>query len=271
VTSGRIDVLRQVLEQGVGTDVVVDIHSSGARTGIRSHFAGLTLNQGPICIVTPSGLQRHRVAVHFGKFSSECIAQMQRATSERKVVAQALVADVAATHEVVMQPAQSLDSWEINGPDFALEVTVRKVISPASEEALVQTAKTVMVPLMAAMAELIGYDEAMEETPEVEGDIVQATILRRERSRRSRLLCLSIHGNQCAACGLKPSDRYGDAGNIIEVHHLEPVSMLSAPRPYDPREDLVPLCPNCHRAVHTRRPVPYTVEELRGRLSRELH
>lgn len=269
MTSGRIDVLRQVLEQGVGADVVVDAHSSGRRTGLRSHFVGLTLNQGPVCTVTPSGLQRHLVAVHFGRFSSECIAQMQGASDERKAVARALVANVAASYEVVLRPEQSLASWEISGPDFVLEVTVRKVTSPTSEQALAQTAKAVMVPLMAAMAELIGYDEAEECVYDVEGNITQATIHKRERSSRNRLLCLSVHGHQCAACGLRPPDYYGDAGDIIEVHHLEPVSMLSAPRPYNPREDLVPLCPNCHRAVHARRPVPYTPEEIRERIFRE--
>ncbi|MOA48213.1 HNH endonuclease [compost metagenome] len=65
------------------------------------------------------------------------------------------------------------------------------------------------------------------------------------------------------ACGLEPRLEYGEAGSIIEVHHLEPLALLKEPRPYDPRADLVPLCPSCHRAVHTRRPIPFSIEELR--------
>jgi 5-methylcytosine-specific restriction protein A len=64
-------------------------------------------------------------------------------------------------------------------------------------------------------------------------------------------------------CGLEPRRVYGEAGSIIEVHHLEPVSSLVEPRPYDPRTDLVPLCPTCHRALHTRRPIPLSIEELK--------
>jgi len=123
-----------------------------------------------------------------------------------------------------------------------------------------------MVPLMAAMAELIGYQDAEPEEYDEEGRITESLIRRRERSARNRLLCLSIHGHRCAVCGLEPEGLYGDAGSIIEVHHLEPVSLLAEPRPYDPAADLVPLCPNCHRAAHTRRPIPWTVEDLRGKL-----
>jgi 5-methylcytosine-specific restriction protein A len=118
------------------------------------------------------------------------------------------------------------------------------------------------------MAELIGYDSiedvANPYAPEAEGAILQSVVLRRERNPRNRLLCLRIHGNCCKACRLKPGSVYGEAGSIIEVHHLEPLANLSVPRTYDPQTHLVPLCPNCHRAVHTRRPVPYTLAELQS-------
>ena len=72
----------------------------------------------------------------------------------------------------------------------------------------------------------------------------------------------------CAVCRTDPRDVYGDAGGIIEVHHLEPLALLSSPRPYDPVSDLVPLCPCCHRAVHTKRPVPHTPDELAAMMRR---
>ncbi len=125
---------------------------------------------------------------------------------------------------------------------------------------------------MAAMAELIGYDVVEEdpekaEVPAFEGAILESVVRRRERNPRNRLLCIRFHGEKCCACGLEPKLRYGDlAGAIIEVHHLEALSLLAEPRPYVPVADLVPLCPNCHRAVHTRRPVPLPVEELKSLL-----
>ncbi|WP_310621270.1 HNH endonuclease [Flexibacterium corallicola] len=124
------------------------------------------------------------------------------------------------------------------------------------------------------MAELIGYDAVEDSTasevPDVEGALSRAIVSRRERNPRNRLLCLRIHGSECRACGLNPEDSYRDAGSIIEVHHLEPISMLDRPRPYDPEKDLVPLCPNCHRAVHTRRPWPLSLDELAVKMG-EVH
>lgn len=264
----RVDLLREVLEQGIGADIVVETDSSGLRTGLRSYFAGLTPNQGPVCTITPSGLRRHSVTVRFGKFSNPCIAQMQAASEERRLVARALVHEVARVNELALLPEQQLDAWFITGPAFAIEVVVRDVRDHASAEAVARTANEVMVPLMAAMAELIGYDEAEGTAGDIEGNIVEGLVRRRERSPRNRLLCLSIHGHRCAACGFVPAGTYGDAGGIMEVHHLEPLGLAELPRHYDPRNDLVPLCPNCHRAIHTRRPVPYTLDELREILNR---
>jgi len=192
---------------------------------------------------------------------------MHAATEERKAVARALVSAVSSSFDVTSEPIQPTGAELAIGPEFMLRAIVRDVSNPASEELLVRTASLVMTPLLAAMAELIGYDEIEEEDFDIEGDVIQTSIYRRERSSRNRLLCLAIHGHRCVVCGLEPTVQYADAGDIIEVHHLEPVSMLSTPRPYDPRIDLVPLCPNCHRAAHTRRPVPYTIEELRERIS----
>lgn len=266
--SGRVALLQRVLEQGIGAEVVVELQRSRLRTGLRSHFAGLTRNQGPVCTVTPSGLRRHHVEVRFGSFGGECISQMQQAPSERWVVARALVEGVASINDVIIRPGQRLDSWTITDSGFGVDVVVRDVDNPSGEAALIGTAEKVMVPLMAAMAELIGYDESEAIGFDVEGALTSSTIARRERSPRNRLLCLSIHGHRCVACGMQPKDHYAEAGDIIEVHHLEPVSLLSEPRPYDPRTDLVPLCPSCHRAVHRRYPVPYSIEELKELMRR---
>lgn len=261
----RVSRLRDVLEQGTGTGVIVDVESTGLRSGLRAHFEGLTANQGPVFSITPSGLRRQRVATRFGRFSGPLIAQMQQAGLERLEVARALVEQLAGRPDATVEliPRQDPATWTITGQDFAIEILLRNVEAPSGEEAVLRAASEVMVPLMAAMAELIGYDEAEPTEFDIEGRLTSGTVTRRERSPRNRLLCLSIHGHRCMACGMVPAEVYGEAGSIIEVHHLEPVSLLGEPRPYDPRTDLVPLCPNCHRAVHTRKPVPLTLFELK--------
>jgi 5-methylcytosine-specific restriction protein A len=161
---------------------------------------------------------------------------------------------------------QERGNWKITSGSFRITATVRRS-ADASDEAVARISRDVVVPLMAAMAELIGYD-VIEEDDEaghaMEGAILVSTITRRERNPRNRLLCIRLHGERCACCGLEPRTVYGDAGGIIEVHHLEALSLLEMPRPYDPAIDLAPVCPNCHRAVHTRRPIPLGLDELRA-------
>jgi 5-methylcytosine-specific restriction protein A len=215
----------------------------------------------------PTGLRRHRVSVRFGRFARPCIDHMGAASDERLTTARALLERAASLGECVIFPDQPANAWRVTGADFGVDVIVKNIEAPTSEEAVVHTAESVMVPLMAAMAELIGYDDVELGESDTEGRVTESVIRRRERSARNRLLCLSIHGRRCAACGCEPASVYGNAGSIIEVHHLEPLSLIAEPRPYDPTVDLVPLCPNCHRAVHTRHPTPWTVEDIREKLA----
>jgi len=261
----KSDLLRDEAWRGVGAEVIVSPDESQLRSGLRVHFAGFGPEEGPRFRIFPSGLKRHTVTLEFGRFARPCIEQMRAATPERVAVARALVRQLASDYEVVITPDRGGENWEITGGDFRISVTVHNIADPQGDAALSRTAQNVIVPLMAAMAELIGYDDLAEPEAEydVEGGLTEATVKRRERSPRNRLLCLSIHGKRCAICGFAPTDLYGDAGNIIEVHHIEPVSRLLEPRVYDPATDLIPLCPNCHRAVHTRKPVPLLPTELR--------
>jgi len=269
LTPERTELLRTVLERGTGAGVAVRPDASQARSGLTAWFADLGAGGGPVVDLHPSGLRRHRVTLRFGRFARPCIEQMAAASPERLTTARALMARAAATGECAITPDQSLDDWRVTGADFGAQVLVKNVGAPGSEQAIIQTAETVMVPLMAALAELIGYEDSEPEEYDEEGRVTETVVRRRERSARNRLLCLSIHGHRCAACGFDPQGRYGDAGAIIEVHHLEPVSLLVEPRAYDPAVDLVPLCPNCHRAAHTRRPVPWTLEDIRLRLGHD--
>lgn len=261
----KSDLLREEAWRGVGAEVVAIPFEGGLRSGLRLHFAEFRPEEGPQFFIKPSGLSRHLVSIEFGRFAKPCINQMRGGSTERLEVARALIRQIANTHEVSIAPKQNLKDWMITGSDFNLTVSARDIADPQSDEALRRTAQSIIVPLMAAMAELIGYDHAEEEAAEFdeEGRLLESVVKRRERSPRNRLLCLSIHGKQCAVCGFSPPDLYGAAGDIIEVHHVEPVGQLETPRPYNPATDLIPLCPNCHRAVHTRRPVPLLPDDLR--------
>lgn len=98
---------------------------------------------------------------------------------------------------------------------------------------------------------------------EIEGAVKRGEFSRRERSRKNRAACLAIHGFTCGVCSQNMSDVYGEvAKTLIHVHHIVPVGSLENPQVFDPRIDLIPLCPNCHYAAHIKSP-PFTPNELR--------
>lgn len=264
--AGKRNLIAEALKQGTGAAIAVRTLDAGKRKGLRIWFNDLDEKHGPVAELKPRGLKSHDVSLSFGAFSASVLGQIKRADAEDVTLARSLVRSVARSAKIDI-PGQSATEWLVRDGTFRIEARYRHEQNlPHEDAAIYETCREVIVPLMAAIAELIGYDvyedPSASEIPEVEGGLSRATVSRRERNPRNRLLCLRIHGAQCRCCGLDPKDRYGDAGEIVEVHHLEPVSMLESPRPYDPEMDLVPLCPNCHRSVHTRRPWPLTPEEL---------
>jgi 5-methylcytosine-specific restriction protein A len=259
------DIVRREIEAGTGALIGMSVDASGLRTSLRIWFADLEVRQGPIIDIRPHGLRGYRATLAFGGFAGEIIRQIQGAGDEDIRLARALVDSIASDVELDFS-GQERGNWKITSGSFRITATVRRS-ADASDEAVARISRDVVVPLMAAMAELIGYDviEGNDETGHaMEGAILVSTITRRERNPRNRLLCIRLHGERCACCGLEPRTVYGDAGGIIEVHHLEALSLLGMPRPYDPAIDLAPVCPNCHRAVHTRRPIPMGLDELRA-------
>lgn len=262
----KLDLIADALALGTGATTAVRVLETGRRKGLRIWFNDLDEKHGPVAELKPHGLKSHSVSLGFGSFSARVLEQISNASLEDVQLARSLVRSVAQSAEIDI-PGHLGDEWLVRDGGFRIEALYRHDQNlPHEDAAIIETCREVIIPLMAAMAELIGYDvvedPSVSEIPEVEGGLSRATVSRRERNPRNRLLCLRIHGAYCGCCRLDPKSRYGDAGGIIEVHHLEPVSMLGHPRPYDPETDLVPLCPNCHRAVHTRCPWPLTLEEL---------
>ena len=264
--AAHIELILGELLEGTGAAFAGAVRQDGLRQSVRVWFADLDERHGPVAELLPYGLKGHQVRVFFGGFAAAVVGQMKKASAEDVQLARALVSSIreGVTLEI---PGQEPADWQVSDGSFRITATVRALDQPDTDHALVSTCRDVIVPLMAAMAELIGYDviEAPEETQDAmpEGAILQSVVRRRERNPRNRLLCIRIHGERCIACGLEPRVKYGVAGGVIEVHHIQPLSTLGEPRDYDPRTDLVPLCPTCHRAVHTRRPLPWSPTELR--------
>ncbi|WP_156455875.1 MULTISPECIES: HNH endonuclease [Stenotrophomonas] len=257
--------LRMALEKGIGTKIAVGHTSPGLRSGLIAYFDQLGNTRGPVCRIVPHGLKRYKVQMSFGNYSTPCIDQMLSAPREQLLTARALLKQIPPKYKLTVCGESENNEWNITDGKFAIEATGPAIGNHGTFEALKEAATDTIIPILAAMAELIGYDENEVVIDEnyMEGAISASLVIKRERSRRNRYLCLSIHGNRCAGCGFGIEELFGGACSIIEVHHLQPLSTLTTPREYDPRCDLVPLCPNCHRIVHLRKPTPYSLEELR--------
>lgn len=106
-------------------------------------------------------------------------------------------------------------------------------------------------------ADLSGPDE-----PEIaeaeEGKLATRVHRYRERDRglieKAKAAALKKYGRLfCMACDFDFVKRYGDAGEgVIDVHHTKPIHTM---QPGDKTKvtDLVLLCSNCHRIVHSKR------------------
>ncbi|MEI8235185.1 MAG: HNH endonuclease [Verrucomicrobiota bacterium] len=101
-----------------------------------------------------------------------------------------------------------------------------------------------------------------------EGGRKRTEISIRQRSQSARLACIRHYGTACFVCGFDFGQFYGErAKGFIEVHHRKQISESNGSRNIDAVSDLVPLCANCHRAMHLSNP-PMDVELLREQIQR---
>lgn len=102
-----------------------------------------------------------------------------------------------------------------------------------------------------------------------EGSLITVELTKYERNREARLLCIKHHGAKCAVCGFDFGETYGDDfKGMIEVHHIKPLHTIKKDYVVDPINDLVPVCPNCHSAIHSKKDGFYTIEEMKEFIKR---
>jgi len=104
----------------------------------------------------------------------------------------------------------------------------------------------------------------------VEGAARQITVNAYERNSEARSRCIAHYGTRCFACNFDFGASYGEMlEGYIHVHHLRPLSDIDGEYEVDPIADLRPVCPNCHAVIHSRRPQPITIEEVKVMLRRQ--
>lgn len=103
--------------------------------------------------------------------------------------------------------------------------------------------------------DLIDDDGIFPESADVdrlyEGAKEKVEVNRYERNSVAREICLKKNGHVCVICGFDFGKIYGDVcEGYIHVHHITPVSQVGHEYVIDAENDLIPICPNCHAAIH---------------------
>ena len=72
-----------------------------------------------------------------------------------------------------------------------------------------------------------------------------------ERSSIARGKCIEYHGDSCLICGINFGEKYGDIGKgFIHIQHLRPLYTIRKDYVVNYKDDLIPVCPNCHAMIH---------------------
>jgi predicted HNH restriction endonuclease len=105
------------------------------------------------------------------------------------------------------------------------------------------------------------YDGSPSKT-HIEGSKKQITINTFERNNYARKMCIAYHKPKCYICSFDFEKVYGiEFKGKIHVHHIKALYEIDDEYEVNPINDLIPVCPNCHYVLHSKRP-PYKPYEL---------
>jgi len=87
-----------------------------------------------------------------------------------------------------------------------------------------------------------------------EGVKKEVIVNKYERSSIARKKCIEFHGKNCMICGFNFESTYGKIGkDFIHVHHIVPMHKIDSEYTVNYKDDLIPVCPNCHAMLHRKK------------------
>lgn len=193
----------------------------------------------------------YEVYIAPNSFSVSCLISDNGITKENREIFNTLSKYNSFSNE--QQRINSLKKWELE-PDERLE-SVFASFDSFIESELVAFENSVSSFVTNAKEETLVYLEGEQET--FAGS-------KYERNPKARAACIAYHGTACVICGIDFEKAYGpEFAGKIEVHHIVPLSQIGQEYVVDPIHDLVPVCPNCHTAIHSKKDGVYTIEEMK--------
>ena len=122
------------------------------------------------------------------------------------------------------------------------------------------------------LAPEISYPEELDDSSLAkifEGSVKEIKINRYERNPAARAASIQHHGAICKVCDFDFEKTYGDIGKgYIHVHHIVPLSQIRKEYEINTKDDLIPVCPNCHAMLHKNKE-PFSVSELRSIIDKQ--
>lgn len=112
--------------------------------------------------------------------------------------------------------------------------------------------------------------EEMQSEPILEGKPIQINATAYERNPEYRKACIEANGTKCKICGFDAGEIYGkDFSGRIHIHHIIPLGNIKKEHTIDPVKDMIPVCPNCHMILHSKKDGVYTPDEVRRMLKKK--
>lgn len=113
-------------------------------------------------------------------------------------------------------------------------------------------------------ADLLYSDFESDSSTYVEGAVKIVLANAYERSFAARNAAICHHGSTCAICSFDFEEHFGPTmRGFIHVHHIKPLNEIDEEYRVDPKTDLIPVCPNCHAVIHSRRQA-LSVDEVKA-------
>lgn len=101
----------------------------------------------------------------------------------------------------------------------------------------------------------------------IEGRKIMQYTSKYERNKEAREVAIKYHGCKCYICQFDFEKKYGEIGRgFIEIHHKKPLYINTFEILLNPKDDLVPVCSNCHSMIHRKKNEVLSIEEVRKRV-----
>ena len=165
------------------------------------------------------------------------------------------------TQDRVIRFSTGLTSYEVENNADSLTIRCKAKTWQISKD----DADALLEAFVHFLSKTLPKYEKSVQSKYIEGEKESIISTKYERNPKARAACLAYHGTACIICGIDFEKAYGpEFAGKIEVHHIVPISEIGEEYVVDPIHDLLPVCPNCHTAIHSKKDGVYSIEEMQA-------